>query len=125
MLAQWVAVGIGGFFGAIARFSLGMLINSLHGQKIPYGTLLCNITGSFLIGLIFICLVERFPVHINLQSLLIAGFLGAFTTFSSFALESIRLFTQGDHWHGIGYILMSVLSCLLATLAGIWLGQQL
>jgi len=86
-LAELVAIAIGGALGAVARFSLGNVINGLVGTQFPYGILLVNVLGSLLIGVFFELLVEDRLFPPVYRSVIIVGFLGAFTTFSTFSIR--------------------------------------
>ena len=99
---------------------------AILGQSFPYGTLLVNVTGSFLIGLLFTVILERFSqVAPQLRAFLLIGFLGGYTTFSSFSLETFNLFEQGEMLKAFLNISVSMMLCLMATWGGIILGRQL
>ena len=89
MTKYWM-VGLGGFLGSIARFWLGSFITYRMGARFPYGTFVINITGSFVIGLIVTLLAERPHWNANLLYLIPIGFIGAYTTFSTFEMEAFR-----------------------------------
>lgn len=118
MLLVWIALG--GALGAISRYLAGSFISQQLGTGFPYGTLSVNILGSFLIGVLAVWLAQQQWGNPAYKQFLIVGFLGAFTTFSSFSLDSILLLQQERFFAFIGYIGLSVFSCLLATVAGIW-----
>jgi CrcB protein len=88
---------------------------------LPLGTWLVNVSGSLLIGILYVLLVERLPVNTELRALLMVGFLGAFTTFSSYSLDTLLLIERGLVIQALIYTLGSVVFCLLAT----WLGMAL
>jgi fluoride exporter len=110
--------------GGVARYLVGNATHLLCGQKFPYGTLLVNVSGSFLIGLLFTVISERyFHSDYFLGPLLLVGFLGGYTTFSSFSLETITLLKMGNYWAATLNIFLSVGLCLGATILGIALAK--
>ena len=114
----WVAAG--GAIGTLLRFWLNLLLTSRFGEGMPWGTILINVTGSFVIGL-FAALTEvssRFVVPADLRLFVLVGFCGGYTTFSSFSLQTLALFQAGEPVRAIGNVLLSVLCCLVA----VWLG---
>ena len=117
MTKYWM-VGLGGFLGSIARFWLGSYITYRMGARFPYGTFVINISGSFLIGLIVTLLAERADWSPNLLYLIPIGFIGAYTTFSTFELEAFRSVHNGD-------LLLAFLNVILSVTVGfaaVWLG---
>ena len=121
-MSLWVtvaAVAAGGAVGSAGRYLVNAVWLPAAGpQAMPWGTLLVNAGGSFLYGLLFVLLTQYLPAGATLRAALLAGFLGGFTTFSSFSFETVRLFQEGQPALAIGYVLASVASCLLA----VWLG---
>ena len=108
-------VGIGGFFGSIVRYVIGLSFYNDKLANIPYKIILVNLIGCFLIGI----LANSFSQEKELSKLLlITGFLGGFTTFSSFGLEAVTLISNHNTIGAIIYILMSVVGGLLAVLLG-------
>lgn len=100
---EYILVGIGGVFGSIARYSLGRIISSRSKTSFPLGTFMINITGAFLLGIVY---------SINSKSsylLLGDGFLGAYTTFSTFMFESLGLFEDREYINAVIYIFISVI----------------
>ncbi len=114
-----LAIALGGAAGALGRYWVSGWINSAE-QRIPYGTLTCNVVGSFLMGVCFVLILEKSRLNPELRPLLMVGFLGAFTTFSTFSLETVALLQQGHVMSAAIYILLSVLLCLVALYAGLW-----
>lgn len=113
-------VALGGAAGAVARFLVGRWSQTLSLAQFPAGTFLVNVAGSFLIGMVFVMITERGQLHPDWRYVLIVGFLGAFTTFSTFSLETVALLERGQWGMALGYILATVMSCVL----GCWLGMM-
>lgn len=122
--AQVMAVGIGGFFGAMSRFWLSNQMYVWLGRDFVWGTLTVNALGSFLIGLLTILLIDKVHLTIEWRALLIVGFLGAFTTFSTFAFETVMYFQQGLFDKAMINIVGNVVLCLVMVWLGLWVGRQ-
>lgn len=114
---NFLVVALGGSLGAIARYCIGSFINSNVNAQFPYGTLLVNVTGSFLIGFLF-AMFERVSLPNELKLLLITGFLGAYTTFSSYSLETVRLALDGKLSVALVNFILNNGLCLAFTVAG-------
>ena len=103
--------------------------NSLYwlvGRQFPYGTLVVNVSGCFLMGLLFVLILERFDgIGPQLRSLLVIGFLGGYTTFSSFSIETLNLFENGAWLSAALNICLSVILCIVAAWIGVIGGRQL
>ena len=116
---QIIAVALGGSFGAVFRFLVSTGIYQWLGRGFPYGTLVVNIVGSFLLGLLTEALVvQRISFAHDYRAAILVGFIGAFTTFSTFSLETLYLIEEGSFTKAFGNIAVSVTACLLA----VWLG---
>jgi len=113
-------IALGGAGGAVARYLLATQVHGLWSGLWPLGTLLVNVCGSLCIGVVFV-LLERLILHPDWRSVLMVGFLGAFTTFSTFALETVGLFQSGHAQQALLYALASTVACVTAAGAGIWL----
>ncbi|MEX2322032.1 MAG: fluoride efflux transporter CrcB [Saccharospirillum sp.] len=123
-LSHWIAVALGGSLGAVGRFWAVSFFNRLHGSHFPLGTFAVNAVGSFAIGFLFVVLTLRFSGTDHLwHRLMIVGVLGAFTTFSSFALENLVLLQQQHYWMALGYTLASVVTCIAAAALGFGVGK--
>jgi fluoride exporter len=118
-------VGVGGFAGAVARYALGLAIVERLGSSFPWHTLLINLTGSFAIGIVMVLLIDRSMLDSHLRLLLAVGFLGGYTTFSSYTFEAITLIERGAWMPSLAYLLASNLLGLLATVGGISLARAL
>ncbi len=116
---QIIAVALGGSFGAVFRFLVSTGIYQWLGRGFPYGTLVVNIIGSFLLGLLTEALIVQKVIFAHdYRAAILVGFIGAFTTFSTFSLETVYLLEQGSINKAFGNIAVSVIACLLA----VWLG---
>jgi CrcB protein len=121
---QVAALSVGGVLGVNARYWLGVVIARWTGSQFPWATLTINLTGSFAIGLFTEALTRWLP-HPHARLLVVVGFLGGYTTFSSFSFESLALWERGERWHCITYIFGSVASGLAAVVLGTALGRGL
>jgi len=119
-LLKYVMVGVGGFLGAIARYSLGGYIGSRFGVRFPYGTFVINVSGSFLIGLI-LTLLARTTASAYWRYLIPIGFIGAYTTFSTFEYETLRAIQDGQLVTG----LLNVALSLVVGFAAVWAGAAI
>lgn len=118
-------IALGGASGAVSRHLLATWAHSLWEGKLPVGTLLVNMLGSFAIGIVYVLLVERQLIHADWRSVLMVGFLGAFTTFSTFSLETITLLESGHLVHAISYMLGSAIFCVVMAGLAIQLTRAL
>jgi CrcB protein len=121
----WLAVAAGGALGSVARFWLAAAMTELTGPRFPWGTLLINVVGSFVIGLVAALTLtpERVGMHPDLRIFLMVGICGGFTTFSAFSLQTLELLQTGDVWPAAGYVLGSVALCLGAVWCGWLIGK--
>lgn len=124
-MMQWIAIASGGALGAVLRYATSTLIYNKFGQGFPYGTLGVNIIGSFIMGCLYILLIERLSVATEWRSFLLIGLLGAFTTFSTFSLETLNLMFSGEITKAMLNIALSVILCLFAAWFGVLIGRQL
>jgi CrcB protein len=124
-MTQILAIAAGGSIGAVLRYLMSTGIHSWLGRGFPYGTLTVNIIGSLLMGLLYELFLQRLSVSPEVRALLLVGFLGAFTTFSTFSIETINLIEQGDLIKAIINVLASVILCVLAAWCGIQLVRHL
>jgi CrcB protein len=118
-------ISIGAVLGANLRYWVGDWAAQRFGSSFPHGTLLINLSGSFLLGLIVSMSMENFIIDPRLRLLLTIGFLGSYTTFSTYAYESIALISQGQWGLGLFNLLGSSLLGALFAIMGIWLGKIL
>lgn len=125
-MSQLIAIALGGAFGAIMRFFVSSGVYLWLGRGFPYGTLAVNVLGSFLIGLLTEALVlQRVAISLEYKAAILVGFLGSFTTFSTFSLETLYLIEQGSLTKAIGNVLVSVCSCIFAVWLGLLAGRSL
>jgi fluoride exporter len=108
----------GGAAGSLARFVVGTAIIARTGGRFPFATVIINISGSFLIGLLMTLFTERLRPHPNWRLLLVVGFLGGYTTFSSFEWETMSLVKDGARWLG----LLNAIGSVTVGYAAVWLG---
>ncbi|MFP5304586.1 MAG: fluoride efflux transporter CrcB [Gammaproteobacteria bacterium] len=122
-MTQWLAVAVGGALGAVARFAVARVSTTLLGPAFPFGTLLVNVLGSFVAGLLYVRLIEQGIADGGLRALLIVGFLGAFTTFSAFSVETLRLLEDVGLGSALLNVALNLLLCLGACMVGLSIGR--
>lgn len=121
-LLIFLGSGAGGLF----RYWISNGIYWLLGRQFPYGTLVVNATGSFLMGLFFVVILERFDgIGPQLRALLLIGFLGGYTTFSSFSIETLTLFERGAWVSATLNVLLNIIICISLAWLGTKGGRQL
>ena len=118
---KYLLIAFGGGAGSLARYLAGTAITSRYGGRFPLGTLVVNVSGSFAIGLLMAWLTERYAPHPYWRLLLVVGFLGGYTTFSSFEWETYSSVRAGGAWLGLLNVVGSVMLGYLA----VWLGAML
>lgn len=119
-----VLIFIGGGLGSVTRFGLGKWISSWHTSTFPYGTLGVNVIACLVLGWIIGLADHKNLLSDSTRLFWTVGFCGGFSTFSTFSAETISLVQSGLHVSGAFYILASVVLCLLATYAGLYLGEH-
>ena len=120
-----ILVGVGGFFGAVARYLVDGWVAERTGATFPWGTLVVNLSGAFLLGLLFSLTVERGALPAAIRAPILIGFIGAYTTFSTLALESWRLIEDGSYVLGAANLLGSAGLGIVVVVAGLILGRAL
>jgi CrcB protein len=118
-------ISLGGASGTVSRYLLANWVHGLWEGKLPMGTLLVNVLGSFAIGIVYVVVVERQFIHADWRGVLMVGFLGAFTTFSTFSLETINLFEAGHSVHALLYMFGSAIICVVMAGVGMHLTRVL
>lgn len=119
------AIAAGGALGAIMRFWVSSAVYLWLGRGFPWGTLSVNIIGSFIMGIAFVLLTERLILGSEIRAFIMIGFLGAFTTFSTFSLETLALMQEGLVLKAAVNILISVILCIVATWSGMMLARSI
>jgi len=119
-----LAIGFGSFLGGISRYLITIFIQNKILSTFPYGTLAVNIVGCFLIGIVY-GLSTRGNFNVEWRLFLATGFLGGFTTFSSFANDTVSMLRDAQYWHAFSYIAVSVLIGVAATFGGVSLIKYL
>ncbi|HUF56819.1 MAG TPA: fluoride efflux transporter CrcB [Thermohalobaculum sp.] len=123
MTEKLLMVGLGGGAGACLRYLTGVLAIRLFGHGFPWGTVIVNVVGSFLMGLLAVWLMER-GGFARFAPLLLTGVLGGYTTFSAFSLDAVYLIERGRTLAAGGYVGGSVLLSVAGLMLGLWLGRQ-
>lgn len=117
----YLMIGIGGAFGAVARYALSTWISQKYLYTFPWGTFIVNILGCFILGVVYVLGVENLMLSTNTRLFIAVGFLGAFTTFSTFSLETLNIIKSGD----IKIALINSIGSLVVGLLAVWLGMIL
>lgn len=120
---QTLAIAGGGAVGALLRFWMSTGIYGLLGRGFPYGTLAVNVVGSLLMGFLYVMLIDKLPLGPTWRAALLVGLLGAFTTFSTFSIETLNLMEEGEMIKALLNILLSVVLCLSAAWLGVLAGR--
>ena len=124
-MMQALAIAGGGAIGALMRFYASTGIYAWLGRGFPYGTLFVNVTGSILMGFLYVWFLDRVQVSPEMRAALLVGVLGAFTTFSTFSIETLNLLENGEWMKAVTNIVLSVLLCIAGAWLGVILGRQL
>lgn len=125
MFTAMLAVACGGTLGAVARFLTVTLVLELFGTRYPYGTWVVNCIGSFLAGFLMVLIMERFASGEYWRLFLVVGFLGAYTTFSSFSWETWVLYQNGQWFAALLNVILNNVGALAMALLGIHCGRLL
>jgi CrcB protein len=121
----FLLVAVGGAVGSMARHGVGLVTAAWLGSALPWGTLLVNVVGSFLIAIVAVLATESARLSESMRLLLATGVMGGFTTYSSFSLETLRLFEAGETLRAGLYLAGTTLSCMLACAGGLVVGRAL
>ena len=123
-MSNLIAIAGGGALGALLRFWMSTSVYAMFGRDFPYGTLAVNVVGSFAMGILFVLLDEKFSLAPEWRAALLIGLLGAFTTFSTFSIETLNLMLSGETMKALLNVVLSVMVCIMATWLGLLLGRQ-
>lgn len=130
-MSAYLMVAIGGALGAMSRFAVGKWLNDLMlktwplNSVFPWATFFINVVGSILIGFVFVLMTEKITSLETYRPLIVIGFLGAFTTFSTFSLEIISLINQQAWLSAISYLLLSCFFGVVGAALGMFMGRLL
>jgi CrcB protein len=120
-----LSIAVGGAFGAVARYLINVSLLQNYFKPFPLATFFINITGSFLIGFLMILFADKFPTNENLRFALMVGFLGAYTTFSTFELEIWGLIKESQFVTAFLYLFLSVAVGFIGVVLGVALARKI
>lgn len=124
-MRAYLAIAIGGTLGCWARYAMTNLVQAIYGREFPFATLSINVLGSFLMGFLFIETLERLTISPQLRIGILTGFIGGFTTFSTFAMETLLLAEQGEAAKSVLYVALSIALGLFAAFGGAYIARNL
>ena len=124
-MTQILAIAAGGALGTLLRYWTSIAVHGRLGMAFPYGTLAVNVLGSLLMGFLYIWLIDRMAAGPALRAFLLIGVLGAFTTFSTFSMETLNLLEAGHPGKALANVLVSVVVCVTAAGLGVLAARQL
>ena len=124
-MGNYLAIAIGGTLGCWARYGITEFIERFFGKSFPLATLIINVLGSFLMGFLFIEMLERVALSPAVRAGILTGGLGGFTTFSTFSMEVVLLTEQGEPGKAALYIILSVILGLVAAFGGVYVARNL
>ncbi len=116
---QWLAVALGGALGAMGRYGVGSILFPVEGSRFPLSTLVVNVLGSLIMGVAYVIIVEKSLLGGQWRELLMIGFLGAFTTYSTFSLDALALWQNGHLALALFYVVTTLFLCLGGTFTGL------
>lgn len=121
----YAAIAVCGVFGCWARYGMTNLVQTIYGRDFPYATLSINVGGSFLMGFLFVETLERLTLSPELRTGILTGFIGGYTTFSTFEMEVLLLVEQGAPFKAMLYLLLSVILGFAAAFGGAYIARNL
>ena len=124
-MTQAIAIAAGGAIGALLRFWMSTWVYARLGSDFPYGTLAVNVLGSLIMGVLYVLLLERLDLDPIWRAALLVGLLGAFTTFSTFSIETLNLIENREIIKALMNIFLSVVLCIFAAWLGVIAGRQI
>ena len=125
MIHKFALLALAGALGTLARYGTAGLVQRIHGTSFPWGTLAVNLTGCFLAGLLWTLFENRWPLSGETRTIVLVGFIGAFTTFSAFILESGELLRSAEWFHATVNLAMQNILGFAALFAGVALARAL
>jgi fluoride exporter len=124
-MQAYLAIAIGGTLGCWARYAMTNLVQAIYGREFPYATLSINVLACFMMGFLFVETLERLTISPVLRIGILTGFIGGFSTFSTFAMETLLLAEQGEAGQSVLYIVISLVLGMLATFGGAYIARNL
>jgi fluoride exporter len=121
----YFAIAIGGVLGCWARYAMTNLVQAIYGRDFPYATLSINVLACFMMGFLFEETLDRLTISPVLRVGILTGFIGGFSTFSTFAMETLLLAEQGEPARGLLYVLVSIVLGLASVTGGVYLARNL
>lgn len=121
----YALLAVAGAFGAMARYAVTVFMAHQFGRQYPWGTLTVNVVGSALMGFLGIFLLTKLQISTEYRIAILTGFLGAFTTMSTFSIDSLTLFERHEWWVSGMYITVTIMACLAAARGGMLLAERL
>jgi fluoride exporter len=121
----YIAIAVFGTFGCLARYGMTNLVQTIYGRDFPYATLSINVGGSFLMGFLFVETLERLTMSPELRTGILTGFIGGYTTFSTFEMEILLLVEQGANSKAILYLVLSIGLGFGAAFGGAYIARNL
>lgn len=123
-MTRLLLIAMGGAAGAVLRYGVSTGVYRWLGQDFPYGTLTVNVAGSLAMGILYVLFLERGDLSAEWRAAVLVGLLGAFTTFSSFSIETVSLFESREHVRALANIVLSVSLCVMAAWMGIGISRR-
>lgn len=120
----YLLIMLAGGTGALMRYLVGRMAINLGWAALPFGTLIANVLGCFLMGYLSWVLLHRWQLSQETQTIVLTGFLGGFTTFSAFSLETVKMIEQGSDLRALCYLLVTVVLCVSMCFLGLLLARQ-
>lgn len=120
-----ITIALGGALGAVLRYLISRGMHAVLGMHFPYGTLTVNVLGSLMMGVLTFYFLSRYSFGVNVRAFFLIGLLGAFTTFSSFSIETLNLFDSGATGAALLNIILNPGLCLVAVTVGAYVGRSL